>query len=196
MENFEKSQKQKNIKHYIVPCYLWLAKGAPCGQDITPLVQNLYSERWLSIQTIVGTKRKKNKISPFPATHAYIKLTLVSFFPFFWHLSLRNHQLFGKIQCLHSMYGGVKKRGFQTLTEGCLFKVSQSVCFKWFLWAEACLPSPIPKVWMIMMKMLNQYGGQCLKYEAIKGECIVHWTGKQPHHQATTGNQPPPYSEL
>ena len=45
MENFEKLQKQKNKKHYIVPCYLWLAKGAPCGQDITPLVQNLYSER-------------------------------------------------------------------------------------------------------------------------------------------------------
>ena len=56
MENFEKSQKQKNKKHYIVPCYLWLAKGAPCGQDITPLVQNLYSERQLSIQTIVGKK--------------------------------------------------------------------------------------------------------------------------------------------
>ena len=23
-------------KQYIVPCYLWLAIGAPCGQDITP----------------------------------------------------------------------------------------------------------------------------------------------------------------
>ena len=28
--------KRKNKKQYIVPCYLWLAIGALCGQDITP----------------------------------------------------------------------------------------------------------------------------------------------------------------
>ena len=34
--------------------------------------------------------------------------------------------------------------------------------------------------------------GQCLKYEAIRGKCTL----KQPHHQATKGNQPLPYPEL
>ena len=47
------------------------------------MVQNLYSERELSIKLLLGEKTKKN-ISPFPATHTYIKLTFVSFFlPFF-----------------------------------------------------------------------------------------------------------------
>ena len=38
MENFEKCAKTQKLKQkkYIVPCYLWLAIGAPCGQDITP----------------------------------------------------------------------------------------------------------------------------------------------------------------
>ena len=45
------------------------------------MVQNLYSERELSIKLLLGEKRKKKtNISPFPATHTYIKLTFVSFF--------------------------------------------------------------------------------------------------------------------
>ena len=54
-------------------------------------VQNLYSERELSIKLLLGKKAKKTtNISPFLATHTYIKLTLVSFFLifFFLHLSL------------------------------------------------------------------------------------------------------------
>ena len=54
-------------------------------------VQNLYSERELTIKLLLGKKtEKKTNISPFPATHTYIKLTLVSFFfnYFFLHLSL------------------------------------------------------------------------------------------------------------
>ena len=40
-------------------------------------------------ELLLGTKGKKTNISPFPATHTYIKLTFVSFFPFiFLHLSL------------------------------------------------------------------------------------------------------------
>ena len=54
------------------------------------MVQILYSERELSIKLLLGEKtRKKTNISPFPATHTYIKLTFVSFFfNFFLHLSL------------------------------------------------------------------------------------------------------------
>ena len=36
MEDFEKCAKAQKQKQYIVPCYLWLAIGAPYGQDITP----------------------------------------------------------------------------------------------------------------------------------------------------------------
>ena len=36
MEDFEKCAKAQKQKQYIVPCYLWLALGAPYGQDITP----------------------------------------------------------------------------------------------------------------------------------------------------------------
>ena len=54
------------------------------------MVRNLYSETELSIKLLLGKKTKKNtNISPFLATHTYIKLTLVSFFSiFFLHLSL------------------------------------------------------------------------------------------------------------
>ena len=49
------------------------------------MVQNLYSERELSIKLLLGEKtRKKTNISPFRATHTYIKLTFVIFFPFFF----------------------------------------------------------------------------------------------------------------
>ena len=47
-------------------------------------VQNLYSEREFPIKLSLGEKNeKKTNISPFSATHTYLKLTLVSFFQFF-----------------------------------------------------------------------------------------------------------------
>ena len=54
------------------------------------MVQNLYSERELSIKLLLG---EKTNISPFPATHTYIKLTFVSFFSFFffWTFPLHNY---------------------------------------------------------------------------------------------------------
>ena len=48
-------------------------------------VQNLYSERELSIKLLLGKKtKKKTNISLFSATHTYIKLTFVSFFFLFF----------------------------------------------------------------------------------------------------------------
>ena len=83
MENFEKCAKtQKQKKQYVVPCYLWLLVFSPSFfGNLSHMVQNLYSERELSIKLLLGEKtRKKTNISPFPATHTYIKLTFVSFF--------------------------------------------------------------------------------------------------------------------
>ena len=63
--------------------------SAPCDQDATLMVQNLYSERELSIILLLGKKtKKKTNISPFSATHTYIKLTFVSFFFNFFILNL------------------------------------------------------------------------------------------------------------
>ena len=84
----------KTQKQYVVPCYLWLLVFSPSFfGNLSHMVQNLYSERELSIKLLLGEKtREKTNISPFPATHTYIKLTFVSFFFqfFFLHLSLNN----------------------------------------------------------------------------------------------------------
>ena len=61
------------------------------------MVQNLYSERELSIKLLLGEKtKKKTNISPFPATHTYIKLTFVSFFFLFFFLNLSLIQLISR----------------------------------------------------------------------------------------------------
>ena len=50
------------------------------------MVQNLYCERKLSIKLLSGDKsKKKTNNSTFSATNTYIKLTLVSFFYFFFY---------------------------------------------------------------------------------------------------------------
>ena len=55
--------------------------SAPCDQD-TYMVQNLYSERELSIKLLLGEKNSKTKLTydHFRPTHTYIKLTFVSYF--------------------------------------------------------------------------------------------------------------------
>ena len=82
LKNVQK-RKNKNSTLSHVTCG-WLQE--PLMAKISHhMVQNLYSERYLSIQTIVGKKRKKKtNISPFPGTHTYIKLTLVSLFSLFF----------------------------------------------------------------------------------------------------------------
>ena len=81
----------KTKKQYIVPCYLWMAVGASCGQDITP-----YGSKPIFWKIIVhsnyfwGKKGKKPNISPFPATHTYIKLTLVIFLSFLFFAPFLN----------------------------------------------------------------------------------------------------------
>ena len=63
---------------------------APCDQDTIEL----------SIKISLG---KKTKISPFSATHTYIKLTLVSFFSsFFFSPFPKNHTLFAKKKSLQN----------------------------------------------------------------------------------------------
>ena len=50
-----------------------------------PMVQKLYCERYLSIQSMLGKKKKKNtNISIFSTTPTYLKQTFVCFFSFFF----------------------------------------------------------------------------------------------------------------
>ena len=58
--NFEKCAKtQIQKKHDIVPCYLWLAIGAPCGQDITPYGSKLIFWKIIVHSHYCWEKRKK-----------------------------------------------------------------------------------------------------------------------------------------
>ena len=62
---------------------------APCDQDTTPYGSKPLLWKRIVYHTIVGRKNeKKTNISPFPATHTYIKLTFVSFFFNFFILNL------------------------------------------------------------------------------------------------------------
>ena len=75
-------------------------------------VQNLYSERELSIKLLLGEKNeKKTNISPFSATHTHIKLTLVSFFFNFFllHLSLNTVLANGEFQKVLELAGNAAK---------------------------------------------------------------------------------------
>ena len=77
------SQIQRNSTLSHMASYLWLAIGAPCGQDITPYGSKLIFWKIIVHSNYCWEKRERKKISPFPATHTYIKLTLISFPPFF-----------------------------------------------------------------------------------------------------------------
>ena len=69
--------------------------SAPCDQDATLMVQNLYSERELSIKLQLGEKNSKKKLTfdHFRPTHTHTKLTFVSFFFEFFFLNLSLTQL-------------------------------------------------------------------------------------------------------
>ena len=85
MKNVQKQKKTCCPMLPVVVSFFLVTKIPP------HMVQNLYSERELSIKLLLGEKtKKKTNISPFPATHTYIKLTFVSFFFNFFilHLSL------------------------------------------------------------------------------------------------------------
>ena len=49
----------KTKKQYIVPCYLWLLAFPPVTKIPPHMVQNLYSERELSIKLLLGNKNEK-----------------------------------------------------------------------------------------------------------------------------------------
>ena len=83
------------------------------------MVQNLYSERELSIKLLLGEKtRKKTNISPFSATHTYIKLTLVSFFFnfFFCTFPLHRFKYVSSQLCLSQRERCTKKKLKKKLT--------------------------------------------------------------------------------
>ena len=72
----------KTKKQYVVPCYLWLLVFPPLFLGTFPIwfKTSTLKENCLSNYCWGKKTREKNNISPFPATHTYIKLTFVSFF--------------------------------------------------------------------------------------------------------------------
>ena len=104
-----------------------------------------FPKRTWKIYYCWGEKRKKKTyISPFPATHTYIKLTLVSFvFLFFLHLSLRlNFCRNVPLQFLRSFLSSAE---FQEL--------------HWFVWVTlscmSCVELRELREWIFLVALFN-----------------------------------------
>merc|ERR1719237_163345 len=82
--------KNAKTKKHVVPCYLWLLVFPPLFLGTFPIwfKTSTLKENCLSNYCWGKKRKKKTNISPFPATHTYIKLTFVSFFFNFFILNL------------------------------------------------------------------------------------------------------------
>ena len=84
---------------------------APCDQDTTPYGSKPLLWKRIVYQTIVGGKNeKKTNISPFPATHTYIKLTFVSFFFNFFFLNLSLIKFLISLKSIKPLLGEIRKK--------------------------------------------------------------------------------------
>ena len=74
----------KTKKQYVVPCYLWLLVFSPSFfGNLSHMVQNLYSERELSIKLLLGEKTKKKHFTISGYTYIHKTNICQLFFPFF-----------------------------------------------------------------------------------------------------------------